>query len=394
MFELQDAFIQYNGLDDHGWQFKLGNFKEDFSMEYTTSSRFITFMERPMCVTAFNFTRRLGFQAQWQKLDWLRISAGVTGQEIAGWMYRHNIEESMKREIKGHGPNFTGKIVFMPWGGLPNQGLHLGYNVQTRSGRRLSEDVNLDGADSRAWYATRIDSRNATAVNRTKYFDTDWIRGIKYDFIQGFELAGYMDGFRIGSEFITFKAIMDPKHDIFKTIPDAPKTYSDNPDAFRNLYAETKNFWGYYVQATYLLFGGKYRYDVNQSEFTQPSRGRSWGDIELKVRYDFLDLNNKHKDYWVHNIAGTGQAGGEGYNWSFGAVWWANNNVRLMLNYQISHNDAFANGRGGTNPGGRRFAAVGKNEQGQWTGNPYDVVADHPIGVKFHTLQTRVEIAF
>ena len=394
-FGLQDAYIQYNGLGEYGWQLKLGNFKEDFSMEYTTSSRFITFMERPMCVTAFNFTRRLGFQVQWQQLNWLRMSAGVTGQEIDNWMIRHNIEEAMKRGIKGSGPNYTGKVVFMPWGGEPNQGLHLGYNFQRRSGKWISDDVDLDGYDGRAWHAVRIDSRNATAMNRTKYFDTDWIRGVKHSDIHGYEFAGYYNSFRFGSEFIMYNAVMDPD------LPAAFYPSISNADLAAT-YAKTKQFYGFYVQATYLLFGGKYRYNVNESEFTQPTRGKNWGDIELKVRYDYLDLNNNFRDEALYKagLTGVGQLGGSGQNITLGTVWWVNNNVRITVDYMFSDNDRYANNRGGYNEGGRsgRPTAIGialeGPNAGKYTGNPENVDPSQPYGVKFNTLQARVEIAF
>ena len=282
-FGLQDAYIEYNGLSKWGLQFKAGNFKEDFSMEYTTSSRFITFMERPMPLTAFNFTRRLGVQAQWLHSDnWLRMSVGVSGQEIDGWSLRSNIEENMKRQIReGSGANWTGKAVVMPWGGMENQGLHLGYNIQHRSGRWISDDADYLGyADLSSWYSVRVDSRNATAVNRTKYLDTRFFDGVKRNLYHGFELAGYKDGFRFGSEYIISNAIMD------KDLFNFPTFSGPNAEALADQYAQTKKFWGFYVQAGYLLFGGKYRYDPSQSEFTQPTRGKSWGDLEVLFRYD------------------------------------------------------------------------------------------------------------
>jgi phosphate-selective porin OprO/OprP len=402
IFGLQDAFIQYNGLDKYGLQFKLGNFKEDFSMEYTTSSRYVTFMERAMCISAFNFTRRLGLQAQWQQLDWLRISAGITGQEIDGWELRHNIEENMKRRIRGSGPNLTGKVVLMPWGSNPDQGLHIGYNVQHRSGRWFSDDVTYGDANVTSWQATRVDSRNATAVNRTKYLDTRWINGVRSNVYHGFEFAGYYEGFRFGTEFIMNNVVMDEK--LFPYANTPISFTGPNADALRAQYAETKKFHGWYFQTGYLLFGGKQRYDLNQSEFTQPTRGQKWGDLEVLFRYDYLDLNNDRKDENLMagpkgkedagNARGLGeyQLGGSGHNFTFGLTYWINSNIRFTANYMISQNDVFANGGGQTNPAGRRFTAVGRNAAGQYTGNPYEVV-ENP-GVRFNTLQMRLEIAF
>ena len=50
------------------------------------------------------------------------------------------------------------------------------------------------------------------------------------------------------------------------------------------------NFSGSFVSASTLLFGGRFRYDTISGEFTQPSRGRSWGDVEIAARYEYLDL--------------------------------------------------------------------------------------------------------
>ena len=391
-FGVQDAFIQFDGLSRFGLQFKLGNFKEDFSMEYTTSSRYVTFMERPMCVTAFNFTRRLGFQAQWlHPQSWLRVSAGVTGQEIDGWTLRMNVEENMKREIRGSGPNFTGKIVLMPWGSEPDQGLHFGYNIQHRSGRWISDDLDerFGRHDTRSWYAMRVDSRNSTHVNRTKYLDTRWFNGVRRSLYQGFELAGYKNGFRFGSEFIMQDAIMD------RTLFNFPTFSGSNAQELADIYAKNKRFWGFYIQTGYLLFGGKQRYDVSQSEFTQPTRGRSWGDLEVLFRYDYLDLNNNHNDRLVHEVLPNdivGQPGGSAHNFTFGLSYWINPSMRFTMNYMISQTDVFANGGGGRNPAGRRYTAVGRNAAGHYTANPFDVVSDP--GIRFNTLQMRLEIWF
>ncbi|MCL2412800.1 MAG: OprO/OprP family phosphate-selective porin [Bacteroidales bacterium] len=202
-FGLQDAYIQFNPRIMPSWQFRLGNFKEDFSMEYTTSSRFVTFMERPMCITAFNFTRRLGFQVKWHREDmpWLRASGGITGQEIDGFEIRSNVTANMQRLARAPGPNFTGKVVLMPWASDPDRGLHFGYNIQLRSGRFFDDDEAISGFDgslhgdnTRGWHSMRVSSRNATAVNRTSYLDTRWIYGVRRNLFQGVELSGFWNG--------------------------------------------------------------------------------------------------------------------------------------------------------------------------------------------------------
>jgi len=413
-FGLQDAYIQFNGL--RNWMFRVGNFKEDFSMEYTTSSRFVTMMERPMCITAFNFTRRLGVQAKFHHEDmpWWRASAGVTLQEIDGWELRSNVAANMQREIRGSGPNFTGKVVLMPWATIPNQGLHIGYNIQHRSGRFFDDDEAISGfsADNhRGWHSMRVNTRNATAVNRSTFLDTRWFAGVRNTVFQGVELAGFKNGWRFGSEFIWMNAIMDRNLWNFPTFETAAgaalapaagfERYARTAEELRDLYAQNQRFWGFYAYVSKILFGGQQRYDISQSEFTRPTRGRSWGDIELLFRYDFIDLNNGHRNRPIHVLAANnpgnnrnsqwGQAGGSSHNFTFGVNYWINSNMRFVINYTISRTDVFANGGGGITFD-QRHIAVGRDADGHFTGNPFAVVSDPGIG--FNTLQMRLEIAF
>ena len=351
VFELEDAIVQYNGLKD--FEFKIGNFKEDFSMEETTTSRYTTFMERAMVVSCFAPGRHAGIQTQWQKYDWLRISAGVSWQLVDSKDTRFNVEEYNKIGKK-MGPNYTGKIAFMPWASREFQGLHIAYNGSYRSAKKTDDNViDYDQVVGRGYNGNYFSSRNATAINRIKYLSCEYY-GVKYDILQGYELGGYKDGLRVNGEIITNTSVMDKD--------------------FKGATANEKNkfFWGYYVQATYLLFGGKQRYDVTQSEFTQPTRGKKWGDIEVMARFDYLHLNSEDIK------------GGSGQNIALGAVYHVNNNVKLMVNYQISQNDKYANNKG--------KAAIGRDANGAYTSNPAKAVGD--FGARFNVIQARIEIDF
>ena len=403
-FGLQDAYIQFNPRIAPAWQFRLGNFKEDFSMEYTTSSRFVTFMERPMPITAFNFTRRLGFQTKWHDMNmspWLRVSGGVTLQEIDDLELRESVVVNQNRGVRGPGPNFTGKVVLMPWATNPDQGLHFGYNIQHRSGRWIDAEGPVWADNQRSWYAMRVNSRNSTHINRTSYLDTRWIEGVRGNLFQGVELAGFWNSWRFSSEFIWHNMIMDRNLWNFPTFTAAHAAESGlSVQELTDLYAQNKRFWGFYVQAGKLLFGGRQRYDIRQSEFTQPIRGRSWGDVEILFRYDFLDLNNNHNDRPIHMLAANGsgrdtrwgQAGGAAHNFTFGISYWINDNMRFTLNYQITQTDVWANGGSHVNSWTNRHVAVGRDMNGHFTANPLEVVSEP--GVRFNALQMRFEMWF
>jgi phosphate-selective porin OprO/OprP len=349
IFELEDALIRYHGIPD--FELVIGNFKEDFSMEETTTSRYTTFIERAMVISCFAPGRHAGISARWQR-NWLRASFGVSWQLIDNANTRLNVEEFNKIG-KSIGANFTGKIVFMPWESIPNYGLHLGYNVSYRSPKKVDDNVNGSEPAARGYNGNYFSTRNTTGVNRTKYISTEYY-GVKYDLLHGFEFAGYYNGFRFTSEYILNDSYIDSKSPIL------------------NVNTDTKHFWGFYAQAAYLLFGGKQRYDSNQSEFTQPVRGRKWGDIEIMARYDYLNLNSR--DIY----------GGSGENYALGLVYHINNNVKCMMNYQYSRNDKYANNKG--------KAIIGRKEDGTPTSNPKEAAYD--FGVRFQALQFRIEIDF
>ena len=65
-----------------GLEIKAGNFKEDFSMNRNSTSRYLMFMERPM-VTYLAPSRHLGISAKYASpYEW--VAAGIHGPEVEG----------------------------------------------------------------------------------------------------------------------------------------------------------------------------------------------------------------------------------------------------------------------------------------------------------------------
>ncbi|HPK06068.1 MAG TPA: porin, partial [Bacteroidales bacterium] len=178
------------------------------------------------------------------------------------------------------------------------------------------------------------------------------IAKVDYSTLNGFELAGYYKNLRFQSEY-----------------------HLCSVHRLENL--ETLNFNGGYIFGGWLLFGGKYNYNSNEGEFTQVNRGKSWGDIEIALRYDYLNLNSSMETLM----------GGAGEGITFGINYFANNNVKIMLNYAYLNHDRYASGKN------KLF--VGYDENGQLTRNPKLAVdGKGKAGEDFSMVSVRFEINF
>lgn len=337
--ELKDAYLQYTFKN--GLELKAGNFKEGFSMESTTTSRYLTFMERPMVVATFGPSRHVGMAATY-RYKWLLGIGGIHFQAVDDLEERTFSKDNNKDFGTDEGISLTGKLVAIPFYTDLNKGLHFGI---AGSYRTPKTDAEVPGT-------LRYSTRSLSSINRKKYIDTDLIGKVDYATLGGAEFAAYYKNMRFQSEYIM-------------------------SDVYRLENLPVENFKGFYLFGSYLLFGGKYNYNIEEGEFTQVARGKKWGDIELALRYDYLSLNSG-----MDKIMG-----GSGEGITFGLNYYANNNVKIMLNYAYLNHDRYASAKN------KLF--VGYDEAGKLTRNPRLVVdPDGKAGEKFHMLSIRFEVDF
>lgn len=339
VIELKDAIIRYTGFK--GTEISIGNFKEFFSQERNTTSRYLMFMERSM-TSEMAPSRHIGINVKYQK-DWLWASAGIFSQEIKSSEERVNVEDNNKDYGRSTGLSYTAKLGLRPFRNKP-------YNLIFTSGisyREPKTDVSTGDYGS-----ARISSRNSTSVNRKKYLDTDDIEGVDHQLLFTGEISGLYKGFRFESAYTGDKFCME-----------------------NSINESYKYFWGYMVQASYLLFGGNQRYDFAGGKFTRVDPGKDWGDLELCARYDYLDLNNS-------NIYG-----GSAEAYTIGLNYHVNSNIKIMLNYQYNNNDRYANGKD--------KLYVGHDINGDPT-KDYTRVAekDGKAGVDYSMVSMRIQVAF
>jgi phosphate-selective porin OprO/OprP len=344
LVELKDAIVRYTGVPN--LELQVGNFKENFSIQRNTTSRYLQFMERPMVCSALAPSRHFGFNAKYAK-DWLWASVGLFGPEIAGneeWEY---IADNNKDFGRSSGYSLTSKLVFRPLYKMDNASLHIGAAYSYRTA-----PISVATGE----YGTyRASSRNSTSINRKKYLDTDNIKGFDHSNLWTIELAGHWNGLRYEAAYI------------------GDNVHFNNADDPASV--STHNFGGWYVQAGYLLFGGKQRYDANGGKYTKIKPGAKFGDIELCARYEYIDLNDG--DVF----------GGSAEAYTLGLNYWVTNNVKMQLNYQFNNNDRYANGKGKLN--------VGLDGDGNPTKDFTKVVtANGKAGVDYSMLSVRFEIDF
>jgi len=336
--ELKDAYIKYT-TDNGKINIKAGNFKEGFSMESTTTSRYLTFMERSL-VNEFAPSRHLGFNATaWDK--YYTVIGGVHFQKVGELEEVSFTQDKNKKEGIDEGYSLTARTVARP---IVNDNLvvHIGGNFSYRLPKTSWEIEN----------AYRVSTRSLTSINRKKYLDTDDIMDVENRMIYGAELAVSYKNIMFQSEYIAHK---------INRMGDLSQINQD----------------GFYAQAAFLIFGGKYNYNKSEAEFTQVSRGKKWGDIELAFRYDYLNLNDFDADVY----------GGAANGYTAGLNYYINDNVKFMLNYVYMDHDRYANGKGKLN--------VGHDKDGVVT-TDYRAITEEAGkgGDDFGFIQARIEIDF
>lgn len=335
--ELKDAYIKYTN-DTGDLNLKAGHFREGFSMETTTTSRYVTFIERSL-PSKFSPSRHLGFQLNYMKEKYL-FTGGVHFNTIGDPEETEFAQAANKDNSTDEGYSLTGRFVFRPI--YDNEKiLHIGTAGSYRTPKTHLEVPN----------SYRFSTRSISNINRKKYLDTDDISNVDNNTLFNVELAGAYKNVFFQSEYF-------------------------NNDIKRTNGLSGINLNGLYAQVGILLGDGKYQYNKNEGEFTQPGLGKE-GELEAAFRFDYIDLNDEVASIY----------GGSANGYTFGLNYYANTNIKLMLDYSYLDHDRYANAKG------KLF--VGTDMDGNLTRDPREVVeAKGEAGEDFGQIQFRIEIDF
>jgi phosphate-selective porin OprO/OprP len=261
-------------------QVRVGHFKEAFSLEELTSSKYITFMERSLPVLAFTPRRNTGIALANTAFD-KRMTWAVGGFKIVG--------DDAEAFSNQSGYDVTGRVT-----GLP---------LYQKEGRRLihlglgySHEFNSDVVD----FDAKPEANAADPLVFTPDIQTNGTDKL------GFEFASVLGPLSVQAELIP--AWVDQ-------------------DGGPNL-----TFWGTYGTVSWFVTGEHRPYDTRYGAFDRVKpRNRfslkegTWGALELAARYSYLDLNDE-------NVRGGVQS-----NTTLGANWYLYSNLRLMLNWVHAH---------------------------------------------------------
>lgn len=343
LVEIKDLWMGYSfgkGL------VRAGNFKAPFGLETLTSSKNITFIERPY-IDSWAADRRLGVGASVWGPMW-QASAGIFGPEAGAF----NDKDTLTGGAAGTSLEWSvvGRASVAPFN-AKGRVLHIGV-----SGAHRKPDVAklaTSGADlvdrEHAARIFKLDSRAETHVSRAKFVSTG---DLKYaDALNqfGVELAGVLGPLTVQGEYQGSKVTR---------VPTQVASYVDH------------SFSGYYGQVTWFVTGERRPYSATEGEFGRIVPTRKGGALEAGIRYSTIDLDDETT---VDPIKG-----GTAKNLTFGLTWYMNANHKIMFNVTKVDN----NGN----------AKPGKDWAPLPTGTSTTLT---PIyGDDFNTIQVRYQIAF
>ncbi len=292
----KDAYIEVKELPLAG-SVQIGHYKEPFSLEELTSSRFISFMERGL-PSAFVPGRNMGIRAM-----------NTYGEESGTWavgVFREMTDIPPFRADDDGGRSITARLTWLPWYDEATEGrglFHVGF-----AGSYRDDDDEIVRFRSRPEVGMMRDSAGADR----NVVDTGNIADVADSLLYGPELAWVYGPLSVQSEWIGAS--------VHRT--------GANADAF---------FSGYYVYVSYFLTGENRPYKRTAGCFDRVKPFENFfrvrdgdgnvrtgrGAWEVLYRYSTIDLQD----------TAAGVNGGTADDHTLGLTWYWTPYAKLMFNY-------------------------------------------------------------
>lgn len=297
--EVKDLWIGYQGWSNS--LLRVGNFKEPFSLETLTSSKYITFLERSY-IDNFSPDRHIGLAYSRWGSRW-QVSGGVFGQGSG------DIDATGQNQ----GFGLTARATVAPLL-KDRQLIHLGAAVSRRT-------PDADATPNRL----RIRARPETNVNKARFLSTGRITNVDYELLYNGELAVVQGPFSLQAEVT-------------------------KADVHRLGGLSTGSFWGGYATVSFFLTGESRPYIASEGEWDRVFPRSRKGAWEVAARVSTMDLDD----------TSIGVDGGKGTNITVGLNWYVNANFKFMADYVHVNLNGNAVPDQGTPPlvGGDKFDIV------------------------------------
>ncbi len=341
-----EAFIGYSGCKNL-W-FALGQISIPFGLENWQSANDNMFMEISLPTSAFAPDKGLGVYGEWHG-NMVTLAAAIYHPQIAGSRQTGDVisqpaifNNNPAQPIAGTGPfssvpgsddaGIGARITFSP--------IHDDYTVYHAGVAARYESLHENANDFN--YIAGFETR---ARQTPRFFTNIPPNSVDSHNVWGFEAAGRWGPLLVQGEYMI--ANVD-REDLY------PQFDLRNP-------AGDLDYYGYYVQASYVLTGECREYDFDSGTFGGVHPSSRKGAWEIGIRHSFVDLvddpnltANRRFQYidfvptgavdFAGNVAP--QAGnnyltgttvndiiGSAHATTIGLTWWVNDNVRFLANY-------------------------------------------------------------
>jgi len=330
--KIKEAFIQYRGwkLPTGMVKFTVGAYQEPLTMEDSTSSNEILFMERASINNIV--TDQLGgegrsaagVQAYGDNFFVAGHVVGTQVQAVNGTSSAANSGITYDEQL-GFAGRASYTTTFMPNADGKDQArVHIGVS----GGEIINpSQVTTGNSGSTAAATIQLRDRPELRIDGARLVDTGALQADGF-YAYGAELAGsYKNAYIQGEYYIV-----------------GVDRYKLSNTAVSNSNADGSNeFSGFYVQTSWIVTGEDKPYKTETATYGSPKvtapfdlNAGTWGALELKARYSFLDLNENDQAGSGGTLAaanGLAVRGGEQQVMGAGFNWYPNNNIRFMVDW-------------------------------------------------------------
>ncbi len=292
--DVNTAYVEYAGFKPLA--VRVGKFKEPFSLERMTSSKWLSTIERNMTLDFLGGNLGAGEP----DLGGVQLSGYHKDMSHLNWAIGV-FDDGSEDEDGQDNYSVTGRVALAPHFG-EDHFLHLGAAFSVRE------------IEGRVGYRSRLGVHTADGGRPT--LAAAWVDDVEQ---YGLETAYVNGAFSLQAEYIDVTADGDTGRAGEDGAPLDGTCTDANDDIIK---CGDIDFDGYYLQGAYTLTGETRSYKTKGAVFDKVKPGGAMGAWELVARYEDVDVDDDNEDRSV---------GAE--KWILGVNWYANNNLKFMLNY-------------------------------------------------------------